>query len=508
MTSLTGPGMTKLGKLSWLRRNREAKPLDLRQNAIRFIEHMVIAMFVLDRHGSVILWNKACEMLTGLDAAKVVGTKDHWRGFYLKARPCLADLALQGGSAQVGGLYAAQRSDGASEGRLRAENWCDLPNGKRVYLAIDAGQIKDEKGEVIAVVETLLDLTSQKRAEMDIAAEREEHGRRAESIGAVLGEGLDRLARGDLVSRLETSLHGSADNLRINFNAAVAELQHTLVTIVATANSMRASTGKISTMSEELSARTAHQTASLEEAAAAIGEITATVRKTADSANHAVETVSTAKDDAEKSGIVVRQAIEAINGIEKSSKQISQIIGVMNDIAFQTNLLALNAGVEAARAGEAGRGFAVVASEVRALAQRSAEAAKEIKLLISTSSTQVEEGVELVGKAGEALGRISTQVSEISQAVAMIAADAQQQAGELQQVNTAVNEMDKMTQQNAAMVEQSTAAAGSLTEEAEELLRKIRRFEIGGEAQAGATSLASHRSGPAPRSHMRLAVSA
>jgi methyl-accepting chemotaxis protein len=497
--------MTKFGKLLSLRRDGKTNSLDPRDCALRFIEHMVLPMFVLDRDGKVVLWNKACELLTGLEAAKVVGTKDHWKGFYAAVRPCLADLALKGAAAQVGDLYTAQRGNDG-EGRLKAENWCDLPNGRRVYLAIDAGQVRDDKGEVIGVVETLLDLTSQKLAEIEVAKEREELEQRAESISTVLGQGLDRLAQGDLVSRLDTTLYGSADQLRVDFNAAVGELQHTLVTIVTTANVIQSSAGEISSLTQELSSRTAHQAASLEEAAAAIDDITSTVRKTAEGAHNACRTVSAAKDDAEKSGGVVRQAIEAINGIEKSSKQISQIIGVMDDIAFQTNLLALNAGVEAARAGDAGRGFAVVASEVRALAQRSADAAKEIKALISTSSTQVEAGVELVAKAGEALERIVSQVSQINEAVLVIANNAQEQASELQQVNTAVTEMDKMTQQNAMMVEQSTNAAGSLTRDAEELAAKVSRFDIGTESQQARISLASRRGAALPRPAARMAA--
>jgi methyl-accepting chemotaxis protein len=176
---------------------------------------------------------------------------------------------------------------------------------------------------------------------------------------------------------------------------------------------------------------------------------------------------------------VVRKAIEAMTGIENSSKQISQIIGVIDEIAFQTNLLALNAGVEAARAGDAGRGFAVVASEVRALAQRSAEAAKEIKGLISASTGQVAQGVQLVGETGQALTRIVSQVGEINNIVTNIAASATEQAHGLEQVNTAVNEMDQVTQQNAAMVEEATAATQTLAQQTEELARLVSRFRTG-----------------------------
>jgi methyl-accepting chemotaxis protein len=281
------------------------------------------------------------------------------------------------------------------------------------------------------------------------------------------------------------------------------QLQTSMQVVAANTAEIRSGAGEITQASDDLSKRTEQQAASLEETAAALDQITATVSKTAQGARDARDVVATAKSDAEHSGSVVRDAVSAMSQIETSSQQISQIIGVIDEIAFQTNLLALNAGVEAARAGDAGRGFAVVASEVRALAQRSAEAAKEIKALISTSSTQVEQGVELVAKAGQALERIATHVSEINRAVSVIAASAQEQAGELQQVNTAVNEMDKMTQQNAAMVEQSTAAAGSLTREAEDLLQKIGRFAIGAEASAAPVGRASRRSAPPVRSPAR-----
>jgi methyl-accepting chemotaxis protein len=177
--------------------------------------------------------------------------------------------------------------------------------------------------------------------------------------------------------------------------------------------------------------------------------------------------------------VIVRQAVSAMAGIESSSREINQIIGVIDEIAFQTNLLALNAGVEAARAGDAGRGFAVVAQEVRALAQRSAEAAKEIKSLIQSSTSQVGQGVDLVGQTGQALEIIVAQVSEISTLVTEIAASAREQSTGLHEVNTAMTQMDQVTQQNAAMVEESTAASHSLAQEAGELARLIGQFRIG-----------------------------
>ncbi|MGH6955246.1 MAG: methyl-accepting chemotaxis protein, partial [Caulobacteraceae bacterium] len=264
---------------------------------------------------------------------------------------------------------------------------------------------------------------------------------------------------------------------------------------------MRSGSGEISQAADNLSKRTEQQAASLEETAAALDEITATVRKTAEGANHAREIVSTARADAEQSGEVVRRAVGAMSAIEQSAQQISQIIGVIDEIAFQTNLLALNAGVEAARAGDAGKGFAVVASEVRALAQRSADAAKEIKALISASTQQVGQGVDLVGQTGQSLERIVGQVAEITGVVSEIAASAQEQATGLQEVNTAVNQMDQVTQQNAAMVEQSTAASHSLSQEAGELARLVGRFKVGEEPVVSP----SHRShapsydGAAPR---------
>jgi methyl-accepting chemotaxis protein len=216
----------------------------------------------------------------------------------------------------------------------------------------------------------------------------------------------------------------------------------------------------------------------LEETAAALDEITATVRKTAQGAAQARDVVGQAQADTERSGQVVRDAVGAMSAIEGSARQIGNIIGVIDEIAFQTNLLALNAGVEAARAGDAGRGFAVVASEVRALAQRSAEAAKEIKALISASSQEVGRGVGLVGETGQALMTIMVQIREINGVVREIASSAAEQATGLHEVNTAVNQMDQVTQQNAAMVEQSTAASHKLLSDSNVLMDLVSRFKL------------------------------
>jgi methyl-accepting chemotaxis protein len=266
-----------------------------------------------------------------------------------------------------------------------------------------------------------------------------------------------------------------------------------MTVIQSTSQSIRSGTDEIRAASDDLARRTEQQAASLEETAAALDEITAAVRKTAQGAEAARNVVSTAKLDAEHSGAVVHDAIAAMSKIETSSQEITQIIGVIDEIAFQTNLLALNAGVEAARAGESGRGFAVVAQEVRALAQRSADAAKEIKTLISVSTEQVGSGVDLVGQTGAALDRIVSQVVQLDSSVREIAASAQEQATGLQQINSAINHMDQTTQQNAAMVEESTAASHALSQETEELARLVARFEIGAEAASP-----RRMAGPAP----------
>ncbi len=316
-------------------------------------------------------------------------------------------------------------------------------------------------------------------AQRETAAAEQAHvaAQQAEVVKA-LGFGLDRLAQGDLTCTLNRDFAPEYDRLRVNFNEAVLGLQGVVKDIISHTSAIRTGTQEIASASDDLSRRTEQQAAGLEQTAAALQEITATVRRTADDSQEARKAAGATRDDAERSGSVVRDAVAAMAAIEGSARQISQIIGVIDEIAFQTNLLALNAGVEAARAGESGRGFAVVASEVRALAQRSADAAKEIKALIRTSEQQVERGVALVGETGEALGRIVSQVGTISGLIVKIAASAQEQAAGLNDVNTAVAEMDQVTQQNAAMVEQTTTSTHALSHETEALGQAISRFHV------------------------------
>jgi methyl-accepting chemotaxis protein len=293
-----------------------------------------------------------------------------------------------------------------------------------------------------------------------------------------LGAGMQDLSAGDLTRPITDQFDPRYDGLRTDFNATLERLSETITQVVASAHSIRARSTEISTASEDLSRRTENQAAALEETAAALDELTSSVRSAADGAREVETIVGQARKEAEESGEVVQGAVAAMAEIEKSSEMISQIIGAIDDIAFQTNLLALNAGVEAARAGDAGKGFAVVASEVRALAQRSSAAAKEIKTLISTSAQHVGRGVDQVGKAGEALHNIVGSVANISTLVSNIAAGATEQSTGLAEINIGVTQLDQVTQQNAAMVEQATAASTSLHQDASALTDLVSRFVL------------------------------
>jgi len=301
----------------------------------------------------------------------------------------------------------------------------------------------------------------------------------------VVGSALGRLAKGDLAVRIE-DIGEEFRALRDDFNSAVESLADTMSSISDTTAKVADSSSELSSAADTLSRRTESQAASLEETAAASEEITATVKESAQRAEESGRIVAEATDCVGSSREVVAQAIAAMQRIEQSSVKISQIIAVIDEIAFQTNLLALNAGVEAARAGEAGSGFAVVAQEVRELAQRSASAAKEIKGLIGNSSAEVETGVEQVNKTGESLEEIQNHVERIRENIASIVSSAREQSAGLQDVNAAVSEMDKTTQQNAAMAEETNAASQTLGQQAAELRRLVDRFTLAASAHAAA----------------------
>ncbi len=293
-----------------------------------------------------------------------------------------------------------------------------------------------------------------------------------------LAKGLAHLSDGDLNYRISTPFVARIDRLREDFNASISKLNGALINVGHNARAIDAGASEIRQSADDLAKRTEQQAASVEETAAALEEITTTVKDSAQRAEEVGRLVARTRTNAEQSGVVVGDAVKAMEGIEQSSSGISKIIGVIDEIAFQTNLLALNAGVEAARAGEAGKGFAVVAQEVRELAQRSANAAKEIKTLISASTTQVEAGVSLVGNAGKALETIVTEVQEINQHINAIVLASREQSTGLQEINTAINTIDQSTQQNAAMVEEQTAASHGLASEAAALNALLEQFQL------------------------------
>jgi len=353
---------------------------------------------------------------------------------------------------------------------------------------------RDEIGEIGRAVDTFRQLIVERTradAEAAEARRRAEDAEKLQAAGArdaaaarqafvveQLADGLERLSCSDLTVRLEAAFAPEYEKLRADFNGAMERLHQTITTIVETSGAIRSNTGEISNAADNLARRTEQQAASLEEAAAAVEQITAAARRSLDGARRADAVVTEAKVQAAEGENVVTRAVAAMAEIEKSSGAIANFISMIDEIAFQTNLLALNAGVEAARAGEAGRGFAVVATEVRALAQRSAEAARESKQLLAVSNEEVGAGVGLVRETGEVLERLLAAIGDIGTLVAEIVGSAHEQAAGLGQVNTTVSHMDQVTQQNAAMVEESTAASHQLNDQVRLLADRIGQFKV------------------------------
>ena len=360
-------------------------------------------------------------------------------------------------------------------------------------VEIEGQNCRDEIGGMSRAVEVFKrNALDRMRLESEAAAERAraeaERERSAAELARTaaeqreamrcLGAGLKGLAAGDLTVKLGDGVAAAYAQMRNDFNESIDKLMATIVTVIGSSATIETGAREVKETADELSRRAAHQASTLEETSAALTEITETVQKSADGTRRAREVAQAADADAREGAAVVVQAVDAMTAIAGSAQEIGQIIGVIDEIAFQTNLLALNASIEAARAGEAGRGFAVVASEVRALAQRSAQAAKEIKALIAGSNAQVEIGVRLVGATGSSLQRIATQVAEMNAVAGEIAVGAQQQAAALRQVNGAIEEMNRATQENATMVEESTAAGHSLAEQSVSLSRLVSQFRI------------------------------
>jgi methyl-accepting chemotaxis protein len=333
-------------------------------------------------------------------------------------------------------------------------------NGAPVWLSASYNPIYDTDGKLTKVIKFATVITERVQ------------------ICADMGSALNHLAAGDLTFRIAPSEDQTFATLRTDFNKAAGTLHDMVLRIEANSSIITSTSREVAEASDQLAKRTEVQAANLEQTTAALADISGTIHATADNAGNTQEAVSTTKSEAEASGGVVEEAVGAMAQIEKSSSQVSQIIGVIDEIAFQTNLLALNAGVEAARAGEAGRGFAVVASEVRALAQRSASAAREIKDLIETSAREVSDGVALVRQTGASLSRISSQISDINGYVASITASSKEQSTGISEISTATRQLEHITRENAAMVEETTTSCHRLKEQAEELDRLVSNFKV------------------------------
>ncbi|SLN57834.1 Methyl-accepting chemotaxis protein I [Aquimixticola soesokkakensis] len=444
------------------------------------------AEFSLD--GKLLVANENFCKLAGATSEELVG-RDHDHLFAFD--PALA--------AKRGAVWDRVTAGESVYGRF------NLTDGAGATSIIDGAfsPVKEQGGKPFRVILLGNDITQSQQALRDGEVRREEMQAAQQSVVDALRVGLKKLADGDLTSKIETVFAQDYETLRADFNLAMENLLNAMSSVVENADMIRGEASEISNAADDLSRRTEKQAATLEETATALDQLTSSVRSAADGANQASEMVASAKSNAEASGKVVEEAVRAMSEIESSSEQISKITSVIDDIAFQTNLLALNAGVEAARAGEAGRGFAVVASEVRALAQRSSDAAREINDLISQSGTHVKRGVSLVGDTGEALRGIVVSVSEIANHVAEIAVSSREQSSGLAEINIAVNQLDQVTQQNAAMFEETTAASHSLTREAETLTVTMARFTIdSGRRQAAARAPAT------PPAQTRAAVTA
>ncbi len=396
--------------------------------------------------------------------------------------------------------------------------------GKEVWLQASYNPIKDEMGRPFKVLKLAADITGQKKAQVEVEklivaaatgqlSERiktdqfdgaakaltQSFNQLLDAVATPMNEAqtvLTSLAANDLSKVMTGHYQGEFEQMKTSLNSALKNLAMTMATVREAVDAVSSGSEQITKGNEDLSQRTSEQASALEETSASMEEMTSTVKQNADNAKQANQLAIAARDTADKGGAVTKKAVDAMGEINKSSKQIADIITVIDEIAFQTNLLALNAAVEAARAGEHGRGFAVVAAEVRNLAQRSATAAKEIKGLINESIQRVTDGSELVHQSGKTLEEIVTAVKRVTDIIAEISAASQEQASGIDQVNKAVMSMDETTQQNAALVEETTSAAQSMKEQAKELMRQVGAFKLASREGTPASNIAIQRDGP------------
>jgi methyl-accepting chemotaxis protein len=422
--------------VEWADAAHRLQNIDFSAQIAAFLRHQAVIVFAPD--GAIIEANANFLKVVGYEAKEIVG-----RHHSLFVEPAVAS------GPDYRAFWEKLRAGQYLAGEFRRV----VKGGREVWIRGSYNPIVDENGEVLKVVNFALEVT----ARVDAAPAG--------------------LAEGDLTQRLRDPLAPELDRLREDINRSVDTLNH----VEESARASQTGTAEIESASNNLSSGAAQQAASLNESTTALNQMTEAIRGAAESGDTAHHGVAQAAEDALRSNEIVNRTTAAMTAIDQSSKQISQIIGAIDEIAFQTNLLALNAGVEAARAGDAGRGFAVVASEVRALAQRSAEAAKEIKTLIKTSGARVGEGVELVNGTGGALRRVVEQVNQINNIIGEMAASASAQATTIAEVNIAIGEMDQISQPNAAMMEESTAVTRTLAAQTRDLLEAVNRFKLDGE---------------------------